>query len=168
MAKDNWLEITLGAATQIAKDAGLTGTSCIWGTDLLCDWSVTGSQLKIINKDTTGDVFIVSGTIATLYGVKTLATGSSANTTDCKIAGAGGDIATKATTFTHIILDTSATSTRKLTLGNIKSTFFYIGGKGVLSFTSSYTDQLDTTSKITYDLGADYGSELVCSVTINK
>jgi len=97
-----------------------------------------------------------------------LATGTQSNTTDCKISGDNGDIATKAATFTYIALDTSATSTRKLTLKNLETTFLYIGGKGTLSFSSSYTDKLDVTSKVTYDLGADYGSDLVCSVTINK
>jgi len=67
--------------------------SCVWGIDGLCDWSVSGSTLKIINKATTYETFIDSGTSATIYGVKTLATGSKVNTTDCKINGAGGVIA---------------------------------------------------------------------------
>jgi len=44
----------------------------------------------------------------------------------------------------------------------------YEGGKGTLSFISSYTDKLDDTSIVTFELGADYGSDLVCSVTIDE
>jgi len=161
----------LGSDLQISRDAALTGDQCKWQSGQSCSWDVVLKVLKIVNLDPTP---IFSGSYVDLFGVKTPAVGSSQNVTVCKISGTSGDITTSNSVpyfreyFPYPQIDTSQVSLRRFVISDLITEFFYKLGNGILSFTASYTDVFDSTTIIKFDLGADFGQNIVCNVRLQN
>lgn len=117
---------------------------------------------------------VKSGSSVILYGVKTNTIGYSLSTKLCKISGAQGDITTQNSIPSHLeyfpypLIDTTGVPTRRFVLSDLVTRFFFKHGKGILQFTGSYTDDIDSTTEIIFDLGADFGSKILCNVKLQN